>query len=427
MSWQSFISTQYPESLSNLEIGDVTNPRIGGECIARNEINLLILHYLIYEGYVNAAGDFAKELGFKQISKQLQGETPDPIAEDAYDDSDFDEKDVDSKYLDVGTFFTEESLRKDYEQALDEIGCHDEDAPTLTIDKYRRLTSGLPTIKSRNEIKLLILNGKMDEAIELINQKFPSLLESNQYIYFRLLHLDLIEKIRTHFNTDHDTESDKQFLADVLEFIRTKLSAPNVLQSKKFLKELEFTMALLCFGDKLKCADDSSVPKKLRDIVDPKVRSIVANLVNRAIIIHSNPVDTVGGSEDLDAEQYEIKATDFDRVRDKKESDDRGTSSTSIPSLSTAATENPEEILQETRKDSEVRQVGSELEALETRLKRTENVRLLRLVKFAIWTFSGYGKDGDGASNDGYTLEKAFKMILGLPTAQIGKDKAGSN
>ncbi|ESX02079.1 hypothetical protein KL918_003622 [Ogataea parapolymorpha] len=249
-----------------------------------SKVDHLVLNYLIYEGYINAARDLAKELGFDFISDALEKDVllqPIETSELGPDDD-----------FDVEAFFSANEIQKNiYDSYKQLIGHYDED-PGHDLAFYKRLSFGLSSIKSRNEIKLHILNGQIEEAVVLINKNFPSLFEKNQFIYFKLLHLNLIEIIRTQFaGPPEKCLDEKQFLDRVLHFISSKLSTLKILQNKDFVQELELTMALLCFGKRLRQPDMEGVPVKLKSLLNLKVRGKVADLVNKSILLNVNNCD----------------------------------------------------------------------------------------------------------------------------------------
>ena len=113
--------------------------------------------------------------------------------------------------------------------------------------------SGFATIKQRQEIKKLILNGDISQAIKQISQYYPMILDLNNLLHFKLLRLNLVEMIRNHkFNTKSSNDSmdagqdEREFLATILNFVRENL-INKVFNLFKLLKELEITMSLLCF------------------------------------------------------------------------------------------------------------------------------------------------------------------------------------
>ena len=72
--------------------------------------------------------------------------------------------------------------------------------------------SGFATIKQRQEIKKLILNGDISQAIKQISQYYPMILDLNNLLHFKLLRLNLVEMIRNHkFNTK--SSNDRWMLA----------------------------------------------------------------------------------------------------------------------------------------------------------------------------------------------------------------------
>ncbi|KAG7834143.1 hypothetical protein KL943_003439 [Ogataea angusta] len=248
------------------------------------KVDHLVLNYLIYEGYINAARDLAKELGFDFISDALEKdvllhpiETPELGPDDDFD---------------VEAFFSANEIQKNIHDSYTQLIGHYDDDPSHDLAFYKRLSFGLSSIKARNEIKLHILNGQIEQAVVLINRNFPSLFEKNQFIYFKLLHLNLIEIIRTQFaGPPEKCLDEKHFLDRVLQFISSKLSTLKILQNKDFVQELELTMALLCFGKRLRQPDMEGVPAKLKSLLDLKVRGKVADLVNKSILLNVNNCD----------------------------------------------------------------------------------------------------------------------------------------
>ncbi|CDK24601.1 unnamed protein product [Kuraishia capsulata CBS 1993] len=255
-----------------------------GDTLETNRINHLILNYLIVEGYENATLKFGKELGFDFIEQFLDSDRV--VAATGVEPASQDE-DLDIQ-AEADRLFSKENITnrlKDLERDLPETG--------LSRDALGRLTLGLSTIKTRNRIRSNILGGRIAETIVLINEHFPTLFEKNQFIYFKLLHLNLIEMIRSHHKDPaHSTEDEKVFLDEILRFIKEKLSTVKILQNKTFIKELELTMALLCFSDQM--GRDSApvrMPQKLRALFDLKLRKEVGTLVNKSILINLNNED----------------------------------------------------------------------------------------------------------------------------------------
>ncbi|GMG40321.1 unnamed protein product [Ambrosiozyma monospora] len=365
----------------------------------RNEINLMVLNYLISEGYENATRDFATELGLdfvvhemdsqKTVDFGLQAGVQNSDNDDevmdvggkemekmsgsdlmSIDDGnsngnseigfgdDNDEEDDSGDYdeldFDIEKYFEPESIDKNielnYKSILDENNddgsgkdkengkvtkksgtLSDLEERGISLEKYKKLTEGLSNIKIRNQIKLLILKGEIESATEIIMDSFPMLLVNNDLVYFRLLHLHLVEMIRRNIEQKttkgSNPDQEREFLNGVLKFINDKLSTLAILQNKRFVKELELTMALLCFGNQL-TENPKKIPLRLKKLLDLKLRNKVANLVNKAIIVlttrtsgtESTNLTSFKRKEGDEVEWLNRKATDFMLARKKPES-----------------------------------------------------------------------------------------------------------
>ncbi|KAF3938091.1 hypothetical protein ABW19_dt0205984 [Dactylella cylindrospora] len=131
----------------------------------------------------------------------------------------------------------------------------------------------LESIHKRNKICTSIHEGNIQSAIEMINDSEPELLETHPRLHFALLRLQLIELIRASMTSSGDIQP-------ALSFAQTYL-APRAPQYPEFLKDLEHTMALLCFPP-----DQLSPP--LAKLMDPDMRKQVAAMVNEAILAHQD-------------------------------------------------------------------------------------------------------------------------------------------
>lgn len=143
------------------------------------------------------------------------------------------------------------------------------------------LARGFTTIQKRKEIKRLILQGNIEEAIKKINEYFPTILDQNNLLHFYLLRLNLTELIRNHkFRSNlNDMEEEKEFLSRVLTFVREHLIS-KVASSFKLLKELEITMSLLC----LDFNKPQELPEELQSLFDLQLRNQCYRLVNKEIL-----------------------------------------------------------------------------------------------------------------------------------------------
>lgn len=97
-------------------------------------------------------------------------------------------------------------------------------------------TVDLSSLDDRIRIREAIQNGRIQEAIELVNQLHPELLDNNRYLYFHLQQLHLIELIRT------------GKVEEALQFAQDKLSEAGESDIGT-LCELERTLALLAFEE----------------------------------------------------------------------------------------------------------------------------------------------------------------------------------
>ncbi|GMF01589.1 unnamed protein product [[Candida] boidinii] len=326
------------DKINNSKINNLPNDLKFSNLI-RNEINFLILNYLIFENYENATKLFAKELNLDFIVDELDKIKEDGaeiIPDNDHDDTDNDndndnynenynndnddlmsistnatrstnfqnmsitQSENDEELYNVDEFFTSDkinsNINKQYEYYLSK-NLNSSYISNLSIDKFKRIIFGLNTIKLRNKIKINILNGNIDESINLINSNFPNLFEKNQFIYFKLNHLKLIEMIRNHFMNNNEND-EKLFLKKLLLFIKNKLSTSKILQNESFIKELELTMTLLCFGNQLISSNNSTttathtkkfkLPFKLKHLLNLKLRKEIADLVNKSILINLN-------------------------------------------------------------------------------------------------------------------------------------------
>lgn len=260
-------------------------PSPSHDAIAKSKINSLILHYFIQEGYQNAASSFSKETGINVDSEPATRFLALPGALDfvtAANLSPVDFVDAVKKYSE------QKSQNSSPSHSRPEFGSN--------------MVKGYSSIDKRRKIKYLILKGDITQAIHVISTYFPTVLDCNNLLLFKLLRLSLIEMIRDHkFKTENlkkpDAEAEKQFLDDVLLFVRENLIS-KVTHSHELLKELEMTMSLLCFNfspDKPTDGQDD-LPEELRQLFDLSLRNECYRVVNRVILDLENT--------DLDIQQY---------------------------------------------------------------------------------------------------------------------------
>jgi len=137
-----------------------------------------------------------------------------------------------------------------------------------SAEKFRDETGILNNVElsgmdSRIKIQEAILAGKVPEAISMVNQLHPELLDDDPYLFFHLQQQQLIELIR------------EGKVEDALTFATEKL-AERGAESGFVLEELERMLALLAFED----------PEKspYGDLLSYSHRQKVASDVNAAIL-----------------------------------------------------------------------------------------------------------------------------------------------
>lgn len=170
-------------------------------------------------------------------------------------------------------------------------------------------------IRQRAHISELIKTGKVSEAMEEINSTFGiEVLEcgaagpwnngnggissggrgvngananGKDDLHFKLLLLDLIEKIRKHDSESSGSRGgDDSFVLELISYSQEKL-ALKAASNKTYMAELELVMTLLLFP---KGADSKvKLPKSLKNLYSLSLRSNIAELVNRKLLrcLHS--------------------------------------------------------------------------------------------------------------------------------------------
>jgi len=121
----------------------------------------------------------------------------------------------------------------------------------------------LDNLDHRIKIRDAIQNGKIQEAISMVNRLYPELLDDNRYLFFHLQQQQLIELIR-----ERNLEESLKFAQDHL--------AERGEENQEILIELERTLALLAF--------DEPEKSPFGDLLHPSHRQKVASEVNAAIL-----------------------------------------------------------------------------------------------------------------------------------------------
>uniref|UniRef100_A0A646QDR4 GlucoseIDP8 n=2 Tax=Scolopendridae TaxID=41363 RepID=A0A646QDR4_9MYRI len=129
----------------------------------------------------------------------------------------------------------------------------------------------LDTLDDRIKIRDAIQNGRIQEAIAMVNKMHPELLDNDRYLFFHLQQQHLIELIR-----ERNTE-------EALKFAQEQL-AERGEENQEVLGELERTLALLAFEE----------PEKspFGDLLHPSHRQKVASELNAAILKMENQDST---------------------------------------------------------------------------------------------------------------------------------------
>lgn len=238
------------------------------------KINKLILNYFIQEGFPNAALSFSKEV---QIDLKHDDEPWSRQGKDA------------NQFLHTPKNNTQEFIEA-VTKYLDSLSITPEKEEIATKLHEKDTIKGYSSIQKRKQIKYLILKGDITLAIAAISTHFPTVLDSNNLLLFKLLRLNLIEMIRAHklkmsYLEQEDAAAERQFLDDVLMFVRKNLIS-KVTQSYDLIKELEMTMSLLCFNfdPRRPIQELSDLPEDLKQLFDLSLRADCYKVVNRVIL-----------------------------------------------------------------------------------------------------------------------------------------------
>ncbi|OBA19274.1 hypothetical protein METBIDRAFT_46864 [Metschnikowia bicuspidata var. bicuspidata NRRL YB-4993] len=236
----------------------------------KEKINNVILEYLVQEGYQSAALKLAEEASISKPNSELSSGEGYELLELDYPQI---PSDVSKGLSNPGQSFTA------FQGKGPEIG-------------YVR---GFSSIEIRRQLKFLILRGDISQAIRVISACYPTILDANNLLLFKLLRLNLVEMIRSHKSTSDrplsenhlsiDEDSEKKFLNDILTFVRENL-LNKVTHSMDLLRQLEVTMSLLCFDfDHKKPSNQiTELPEELRKLLDLSHRNECYRAVNKVIL-----------------------------------------------------------------------------------------------------------------------------------------------
>lgn len=129
----------------------------------------------------------------------------------------------------------------------------------------------LDTLDERIKIRDSIQRGRIAEAISLVNDLHPELLDNDRYLYFHLQQQHLIELIR------------EKNIEEALDFAQTHL-AERGEENPEILAELERTLALLAF--------EEPEVSPFGELLHPSQRQKVASELNAAILEMENREST---------------------------------------------------------------------------------------------------------------------------------------
>ncbi|CAG2103085.1 unnamed protein product [Medioppia subpectinata] len=134
----------------------------------------------------------------------------------------------------------------------------------IDVEKIQEFMNSRETneqIDERISVRVAIEDGRIREAMKLINDYYPELIDNNRHLYFKLQQQQLIELIREHL------------LEEALQFSQQQLSVDSdYLQ----LPELERTLSLLAF--------DKPENSPYSDLLHSSHRQQLASEVNEAIL-----------------------------------------------------------------------------------------------------------------------------------------------
>ncbi|KAF2483142.1 CTLH/CRA C-terminal to lish motif domain-containing protein [Neohortaea acidophila] len=133
------------------------------------------------------------------------------------------------------------------------------------------------TIRERVKIRTAIHAGKVEEAIELINDADAEILDNDSLLHFQLLQLQLIEIIRGILANNPSSQNiPAQDFLPAIQFATEQLS-PRAPTDVNYQRALENTMALMIF-------QPEKMPQEFRELLDVRLREKVATDVNKAIL-----------------------------------------------------------------------------------------------------------------------------------------------
>lgn len=146
-----------------------------------------------------------------------------------------------------------------------------EAAEKFQIESGIKPSMDLGNLDERIKIRDAIQNGRILEAIAMVNNLHPELLDNDRYLFFHLQQQHMIELIR-----ERNTE-------EALKFAQEQLSERGE-ENQDILVELERTLALLAF--------EEPEQSPFGDLLHPSHRQKVASELNAAILKMENQDST---------------------------------------------------------------------------------------------------------------------------------------
>ncbi|KAK5118183.1 hypothetical protein LTR85_008163 [Meristemomyces frigidus] len=131
------------------------------------------------------------------------------------------------------------------------------------------------SIRDRVRVRSAIHSGNVKEAIQMLNEIDPDILDTDGLLHFHLLQLQLIEIIRNILAKPGGNPAAQDFLP-AIEFATTQLS-PCAPTDPAYQQSLERTMALMIFPPE-------KMGPEFKELLDVRLREKVAGDVNRAIL-----------------------------------------------------------------------------------------------------------------------------------------------
>lgn len=285
-----------PYNEKNRNRGIMDQNWINLHSINKPQLNSLILNYLIVEGYESAAVNFSKEIGMDLLRSGH------------------------SDGANIGSNNKGNNLGNS--------------AKSVVKSSHFSLINGLQSIKQRNEIKLLLIKGDITSVIDKLNEYYPLLLENNDFLYFKILLLNLIEIIKKYQLDDSkkpapkrkasdatkkkrrmssvtsiddkkktrrkssvsasklsrdELKKEQEFFNLIISFVKDKLFIKAV-KNKSFLHELELSMCLLLFDfTDFQKNNTQFLPKELENLINnTNFKNEVFNLINNAILNYNS-------------------------------------------------------------------------------------------------------------------------------------------